>query len=800
MFKTQKLVSSYKDFQILSKLGEGAYSTVFKARRELDNQIYALKKVKMDALTEKERENALNEVRILASITDPFIIAYKEAFFDEESNNLCIIMEYAEHGDLQKRIKECVASKKYLPEKEIWKCVVHISKALQTLHSLEILHRDLKSANVFITSDGFLKLGDLNVSKQASQGLVYTQTGTPYYASPEVWRDEPYGIKSDIWSLGCLLYELAALKPPFQANDMSQLFKKVQKGTIERIPNCYSNELFGIIEQCLKVNPDNRPFALQTLKNPAVNMHIEEMEGYELVKRDSKVNLINKIEVPKNLAFLKEKLPKPNYERNWYADTESEEIVFQKEENNKKLRVSSADSRRSDVIEKSNLMNHLKNQNINLGANGNLYSHLPLSSRIKNNEQSGNLIQNIIMKNSNNALNNNINIYSNNYPIISKSPIMQQNGASPVVGKSPIMMQQSRLIKSPSVGISNDNFKLPSINKIPPNNSLLPDKKSSLIMMPKNPNIGIFNLNKPIEFSVKSPLAVRKTSSHGTNPIVDGLYQNKNSPSIGIIQRQKLGLMRPNSQGVPQSIYNNNNIISERSPPVKIINNDNMMSHKPYGVVNGSPAYKVVLKSRPLSHNSQRTDIFQESIPKKEERKMIEPQISEEKDIGKITNKLRPFSCNSNTKKFDQPIVLQPHIMNNPSKKTDLFSGLVLNHNMNLQKGTLLEELSQNTPKTVFNNRALLYNQKPVTAPNIGRDAIKILPNSNSNNLNINLNSNNNLHTNLKNLYSKQALEMFEKNNVQKSHFSGGNIGGRPVINNGNNANYNLLPNQYYNK
>ena len=74
------------------------------------------------------------------------------------------------------------------------------------------------------------KLGDLNVSKVAKKGLGYTQTGTPYYASPEVWRDQPYDIKSDVWSLGCVLYETITLKPPFRAQDMANLYKKVLKG------------------------------------------------------------------------------------------------------------------------------------------------------------------------------------------------------------------------------------------------------------------------------------------------------------------------------------------------------------------------------------------------------------------------------------------------------------------------------------------------------------------------------------------------------------------------------------------
>ena len=93
-------------------------------------------------------------------------------------------------------------------------------KGLKALHARKILHRDLKSANVFLYKDGTVKLGDLNVSKVAKKGLLYTQTGTPYYASPEVWKDQPYDARSDIWSLGCVLYEAATLKPPFTANDM----------------------------------------------------------------------------------------------------------------------------------------------------------------------------------------------------------------------------------------------------------------------------------------------------------------------------------------------------------------------------------------------------------------------------------------------------------------------------------------------------------------------------------------------------------------------------------------------------
>ena len=110
---------------------------------------------------------------------------------------------------------------------------------LKSLHDHKILHRDLKCANVFI-ANGIYKLGDLNVSKVLKKEMAQTQTGTPYYASPEVWKDKPYDSKSDIWSLGCVIYEMTTLKPPFRAEDMDGLYKKVIKGSYSKIGDNYS--------------------------------------------------------------------------------------------------------------------------------------------------------------------------------------------------------------------------------------------------------------------------------------------------------------------------------------------------------------------------------------------------------------------------------------------------------------------------------------------------------------------------------------------------------------------------------
>jgi NIMA (never in mitosis gene a)-related kinase len=127
-----------------------------------------------------------------------------------------------------------------MEENQVWTILIQMVRALKILHNMKIFHRDLKCANVFLSKDGNTKLGDLNVSKVAKKGLLYTQTGTPYYASPEVWKDQPYDSKSDIWSLGCVLYEMITLKPPFRANDMNGLYKRVLKGIYPSIPNSYS--------------------------------------------------------------------------------------------------------------------------------------------------------------------------------------------------------------------------------------------------------------------------------------------------------------------------------------------------------------------------------------------------------------------------------------------------------------------------------------------------------------------------------------------------------------------------------
>ena len=117
---------------------------------------------------------------------------------------------------------------------------------------MNIIHRDLKPANIFLGDKNELKIGDLNISRQIRDELACTQTGTPNYASPEIWNNEPYGFECDIWSFGCIIYEMCCFKPPFRGKDMSELYEKIQKGVCDKIPKRYSFIMENAIGSCLK--------------------------------------------------------------------------------------------------------------------------------------------------------------------------------------------------------------------------------------------------------------------------------------------------------------------------------------------------------------------------------------------------------------------------------------------------------------------------------------------------------------------------------------------------------------------
>ena len=325
---------SLEDFEYGRILGKGVFGSVLIVKRKEDNEIYAMKRVKIGGLTKKELENSFNEVRLLASLNHKNVIGYREAFYDQTSKTLNIVMEYADDGDLSTKIKQAIKRQIFFEESKIWSTLIQILEGLKYLHKSDIIHRDLKSANIFLTKKGGVKIGDLNVSKIIGKSMAFTQTGTPYYASPEIWNDYPYDYKCDIWSTGCIIYEMASLKMPFRGTSMQNLYNNVMKGVFEPIPSRYSNDLMDIISLILIKNPNKRPSAEELLNNRIILSKMEKlgMERNFWNNEDEKAMLMRTIKLPRNLNQMNQinfQLPRKNYKKDRY---QNEMEMFQNDE------------------------------------------------------------------------------------------------------------------------------------------------------------------------------------------------------------------------------------------------------------------------------------------------------------------------------------------------------------------------------------------------------------------------------------------------------------------------------------
>jgi serine/threonine protein kinase len=260
-----------KDFKIVKLLGKGTYGAVYKVVRKSDNEEYALKEVSLKALKKREREDAVNEVRVLASIKHRNILRYCEAFL--EGSNLYIVTEYAKGGDLHGKIKRYTKKRKSLAEKTIWTYLLQLCSGLDTLHKINIMHRDLKPKNIFLTAHNQIRLGDLGCAKIMKAGMARTQIGTPYYMSPEIWEHKAYNAASDMWALGCIVFEMCSGRPPFLANDMQGLARKVRFNASPTIGSAYSRDLASLVKRLLSKDPRNRPTASAILKMDKIQAH-----------------------------------------------------------------------------------------------------------------------------------------------------------------------------------------------------------------------------------------------------------------------------------------------------------------------------------------------------------------------------------------------------------------------------------------------------------------------------------------------------------------------------------------------
>ena len=306
---------SLNDFILGKDLGKGAFGSVRIVTRKKDKQVYAMKSVSIGKLDNKEKEAALNEVRILASLNHPNIIGYKDAFYDENSKSLNIVMEYADDGDIAHKIKENLKRRLRFEESTLWEWIIQILEGLKYLHDNKIMHRDLKCANIFLMKNGQLKIGDLNVSKLAKNNMAKTQTGTPFYLAPEIWKDLPYDYKCDIWSVGCIIYELCTSRPPFRGTSLKEVCHNVMTGYYLPISG-FSNDMREIISKMLIVDPKRRYSTDELLNCEIIKKRIKSSKNEIIaqgIQNSKKANFIKTIKLPRNMHDINSALPHSRY-------------------------------------------------------------------------------------------------------------------------------------------------------------------------------------------------------------------------------------------------------------------------------------------------------------------------------------------------------------------------------------------------------------------------------------------------------------------------------------------------------
>lgn len=259
---------SLRDFEVMQQLGKGSFGTVHKVRRRATQEVLVMKLISIRQLGYRGQQEAQNEVNILASLSHPYVVRYYNSFV--ENQTLHIVMEYCEKGDLSQIVSG--QRGKALPEPRIWKYFIQMCLGLEYIHSKKILHRDIKTLNVFLARDESLRIGDLGVAKRLinTAAFAHTIVGTPYYLSPELCEDKPYNIKSDIWALGCVLYELCTLKHPFEANNQAALFMKIIRAQYTAPSEAYSQELRRFVAICLMRDYRKRPSCDEILRTPGM--------------------------------------------------------------------------------------------------------------------------------------------------------------------------------------------------------------------------------------------------------------------------------------------------------------------------------------------------------------------------------------------------------------------------------------------------------------------------------------------------------------------------------------------------
>ncbi|XP_056092679.1 serine/threonine-protein kinase Nek4 [Rhinichthys klamathensis goyatoka] len=274
-------------------VGKGSYGEVNLVRHKADRKQYVIKKLNLRTSSRRERRAAEQEAQLLSQLKHPNIVTYRESWEGEDCQ-LYIVMGFCEGGDLYHRLK--LQKGELLPERQVVEWFVQIAMALQYLHEKHILHRDLKTQNIFLTKTNIIKVGDLGIARvlENQNDMASTLIGTPYYMSPELFSNKPYNYKSDIWALGCCVYEMATLKHAFNAKDMNSLVYRIVEGKLPQMPSKYDPQLGELIKRMLCKKPEDRPDVKHILRQPYIKHQISMfLEATKEKTAKSRKNAVN---------------------------------------------------------------------------------------------------------------------------------------------------------------------------------------------------------------------------------------------------------------------------------------------------------------------------------------------------------------------------------------------------------------------------------------------------------------------------------------------------------------------------
>lgn len=243
---------------VVEELGRGTSGVVFKVRHLVTGKFYVVKTIDFSNISEKKQRESLKEVELLKQVKHIHVIKYYDSIV--QNKVLHILMEYAAGGDLQKKINRYRLARRNLEEGQIWIWAYEIALGLKYLHRNKIVHRDIKCMNIFLDKNNRVKIGDLGLSKILHNSEIDTAAvGTPLYLSPEQIRHQPYGLKVDVWGMGCVIYALCTFESPFFGNSLLTLGQNIALKDPKPLPAKYSPRLVNFITHLLEKNPKNRP-------------------------------------------------------------------------------------------------------------------------------------------------------------------------------------------------------------------------------------------------------------------------------------------------------------------------------------------------------------------------------------------------------------------------------------------------------------------------------------------------------------------------------------------------------------